>query len=156
MFNGKSHSKTTGLIEVARCIGQFQVMHYKWIYQRMRPSQVSPALMPPINPPGHAAFPSGHATESMLMALLLEKVMPVAASAPPPPIPSPAPVPAPWSPLQMMAQRVARNREVIGLHYRSDSEAGRVLGQNTFDIIMNQGQCPTIQKMVQDASKEWQ
>ena len=22
-------------IEVARCIGQFQVMHYKWIYQRM-------------------------------------------------------------------------------------------------------------------------
>src|SRR5205814_5902365 len=62
MFNGKSHPKTTGLIEVARCIGQFQVMHYKWIYQRMRPSQVSPALMPPINPPGHAAFPSGHAT----------------------------------------------------------------------------------------------
>jgi len=91
----------------------------------------------------------------MLMALILEKVMPSAASVPPPPIPSPMTVPAPWSPLQMMAQRVARNREVIGLHYPSDSAAGRALAQKTFDIITHPGQCLTIQKMIQDASQEW-
>ena len=89
------------------------------------------------------------------MALLLERVMPIAGSAPPPPIPLPPTVAGPWSPLQMMAQRVARNREVIGLHYPSDSEAGRVLAKKTFEIITHPGQCVTIQQMIQDAHLEW-
>jgi hypothetical protein len=100
-------------------IGQFQAMHYKLKFKRPRPSHLSPSLMPPINVPGHAAFPSGHATESYLVSLCLKKVMPTAAH----------------EPLMRLAERVARNREVIGVHYRSDSVAGETLARQTFTLM---------------------
>ena len=53
---------------------------------------------------------------------------------PPPPYPG-------ISPLQQMASRIARNREVIGLHFPSDSKAGRVLAQQSFYLLM---QCKSI------------
>jgi PAP2 superfamily len=146
MFNRASHPWTCQLLDIALCVGQFQAMQYKREFNRPRPSQLSPALLPPIDPPGHASFPSGHATEAYLMALCLEAAMlPAtapgyyAAAATPATIP-----PAPpqhvharvRSPLLRMAERIARNREVLGLHYPSDSEAGRVLAQRSFDILM--------------------
>jgi hypothetical protein len=59
---------------------------------------------------------------------------------PPPPPPRVVP-PKPWSPLQRMAQRIARNREVLGLHYPSDSAAGKLLAEESFKILM---QCDSI------------
>jgi len=158
MCNSSSAPATFRLLQAASYIGQFQVMYYKRYFNRARPSQFSPALLPPIDVPGHASFPSGHATETMLIALMLEKVMPAAACTPaagfapdnpPPPYPG-------VSPLQQMAQRIARNREVLGLHYPSDSKAGRLLAQKTADILM---QCPSINDpasgLLALASKEW-
>ena len=48
--------------------------------------------MPLIDPPGHAAYPSGHATQARLVALCLEQVMPnaiIPVAAPAPPLPPP-------------------------------------------------------------------
>jgi len=118
-------------MEIARRIGQFQAMHYKLVFNRERPSQLSPALLPPIEVPGMASFPSGHATESYLIAMCLALVMPAAASTQPPPtsVPTPPPPPPPLgSPLERMAQRIARNREVLGLHYPSDSVCRQDIG----------------------------
>jgi hypothetical protein len=42
-----------------------------------------------------------------------------------------------------MAQRIARNREVLGLHYPSDSAAGKLLAEESFKILM---QCDSIKK----------
>ena len=49
-------------------------MHYKWVTNpnRPRPSQLCPALLPPIDPPGHASYPSGHATETTLVYHILK------------------------------------------------------------------------------------
>src|SRR6478736_245719 len=61
-----------------------------------------------------------------------------------PAVDAPENVPAPYpgiSPLQQMAQRIARNREVLGLHYPSDSKAGRLLATKTMDILL---QCKSI------------
>src|SRR6186997_1343785 len=99
MCNAKSAPATQALVAIAAHIGQFQVMQYKLQFNRARPSQYSPALLPPIEVPGHPAFPSGHATESFLIALCLERVMPAAASTPagyapvnpPPPYPGISP-----------------------------------------------------------------
>jgi membrane-associated phospholipid phosphatase len=158
MCNSKSAPATHLLVETAAYIGQYQVMWYKRHFNRPRPSQFSPALLPPIDVPGHASFPSGHATQSMLIALCLEQVMPTAANYPPNVnAPDKGPPPHPGiSPLQQMAARIARNREVLGLHYPSDSKAGRLLAKETFNILM---QCPSISDPVNgaiaQAKKEW-
>ena len=76
-------------------------MHYKAkpAYRRARPSQLCPSLMPFDRVPGHASFPSGHAVEAYMLAGMLTKVMPNGAA----------------GPLNRIAERVARNREVLGL-----------------------------------------
>ncbi|WP_375415444.1 hypothetical protein [uncultured Bradyrhizobium sp.] len=161
MCSSASAPATHTLVEIASHIGQFQVMHYKMLYNRPRPSQYSPDLLPPIDVPGHASYPSGHATESLLIALCLEQVMPAAASTPTllvgGPAPDNPPPPNPGkSPLQQMASRIARNREVLGLHFPSDSKAGRLLAQQSFDILM---QCPSLSDptngLIARAKAEW-
>jgi len=143
MCNSASAPYTHDLVEVASVIGQFQAMHYKRHFSRPRPSQYSPALLPQIDVPGHASFPSGHATEANLIALCLAKVLPPAARTPVVGFaPAHAPPPYPGiSPLQQMAQRIARNREVLGLHFPSDSKAGMLLAAESLDILM---QCKSI------------
>jgi membrane-associated phospholipid phosphatase len=120
-FTAASHPETTALCHVAMQLGQFVVMHFKRHYDRPRPSELLPALMPPIDVPGHAAYPSGHATQAHLIAHLLAAVMP-----------DPHPARALLTPL---AERIAINREVLGVHYRSDSLAGRTLAAGTFAVV---------------------
>ena len=42
-----------------------------------------------------------------------------------------------YGPLRLMADRIARNREVAGLHYRSDTWAGLMLAAGCFQIMLN-------------------
>jgi hypothetical protein len=123
-------------------------MHYKYNYDRARPSRLSPKLMPPIAPPGHASFPSGHATQARLIALCLEKVMPAAII----PVDGLG-VPQPQhGPLRKMADRIARNREVLGLHYPSDSVAGKTLADQTFALLAT---VPKVAQLIAVATTEW-
>ncbi len=143
-----SHPSTFYLMQGVLQIAQFQAHFHKNKHQRPRPSQISPALMPPIDVPGHAAFPSGHATEAHTVALTLAAVLARAAAiAPPRPV-----VPSQPEPLDRLAQRIARNREVLGLHYPSDSAAGKALAQRTVAIF---GDCPTIDALTTAAAAEW-
>jgi membrane-associated phospholipid phosphatase len=111
--------------------------------------------MPPIAVPGHASFPSGHSTEAHLMARLLARVMPAAVTQPRNPAAG-SMNPSAASLLQRLAQRIARNREVLGLHYPSDTHAGVFLAARTEDLLVN---CPTVQALLpggtEDASLEW-
>jgi membrane-associated phospholipid phosphatase len=115
-----SHPKTLALCGIAMHLGQFAVMHCKHAFQRPRPYQLSPALLPPIDVPGHAAFPSGHAAEARLVAACLRHVMPDG---------HPARAQLPGAAggvdyLALPAHRISINREVLGMHYRSDTLAG--------------------------------
>jgi membrane-associated phospholipid phosphatase len=157
MFNKFSHPATYRLAQIALRVGQFQAMHYKYnpglptatpaVEPRPRPSQLSPSLMPPVAVPGHASYPSGHATESYLLAGILGDVMPAEAST------KANPADDDSTPLRRLAQRVARNREVLGLHYPSDSKAGRYLGDESAKILRG---CASVQALTVIAKKEWQ
>jgi membrane-associated phospholipid phosphatase len=136
MFSPYSHPYTFRVARTAIVVGEFVAMHYKRRYQRPRPSQLSPALMPPIPVPGHASYPSGHATQAYLLSLMLGKVMPGVVTTQLTTGPG-----APASLLDRLAERVARNREVLGVHFRSDSEAGKDLANKTFALL---GVCPAL------------
>ena len=68
--------------------------------------------------PGHPSYPSGHATLAFTWAALLSKVRPKKAKE-----------------LEEAANEVALLREVAGVHFRSDSDAGRQLGEQIADGI---------------------
>jgi membrane-associated phospholipid phosphatase len=159
-FTPVSHPFTYGLARIGVRVGEFQVMYYKALFNRPRPSTLSPALMPPIEIPGHAAYPSGHATQAHLTALLLAEVMPPAVNlaldsngqvvtlpGPPPNRPDRR-----VGPLYRVAERIARNREVLGLHYRSDTVAGRLLAESTFLLLK---ECAWTQTIITLAKAEW-
>ena len=130
----RTHPKTFLLMHVAGIVGILVAMYFKQNPgggrpPRARASQICPALMPPVAVPGHPSFPSGHATQSMLMALCLseatknrkddngnDRV---------------------WAPLlQGLSRRIARNREIAGLHFESDSTAGFELARQTFAMLL--------------------
>jgi hypothetical protein len=132
-FNGRSHPATSRVLLAAVRVASFLAMHYKAKFNRPRPSAIRPSLLPPLPVPGHAAYPSGHATQSRLVALCLEALIGPAAQ-------GPAGQPED-GPMRLMARRIARNREVMGLHYPSDSAAGAQLADQAFGLLM---QCPTL------------
>jgi hypothetical protein len=120
-FTDASHPETTNLCIIALNLGQFAVMLYKQKFDRPRPSQLRPALMPEMEVPGHASYPSGHSTEAHLIAHVLEMVLDPSHPA--------------RNLLHPLADRIAINREVMGLHYRSDSEAGKQLAKEIKGVI---------------------
>ena len=138
-FTQSSHPSTFGLMQIALHVGEFQVMHYKYKFDRPRASQLCPWLMPPIEVPGHASYPSGHSTQAHLVALILGEVMPLRLI-------------GPQKPLRLLAERIARNREVLGLHYPSDSRAGAKLAKESHRLLL---ECPTVKVMRKTARREW-
>jgi len=125
-----SYPKTYRVLHIASLIGSFTALHFKGIYERPRPSQLCPALLPPIPVPGHSSFPSGHSTQAHLMALCMGQLL------------TQANVPQPdrgniSADLRVLADRIGRNREIAGLHYESDTAGGVALAQSVFDTLTN-------------------
>ncbi len=87
------------------------VLLLKGHYNRTRPHLVRADINPVIPVPWHAAYPSGHATLATLLGLLFTQVYPAKAKA-----------------FKSLGQDIARNREIAGLHYPSDTKAGYALG----------------------------
>jgi membrane-associated phospholipid phosphatase len=82
----------------------------------VRPADRSHLVQPLVPTPEHGALPSGHATESFLMAGLLPALL------------SQAPNGPLATYLARLADQIAHNRVVAGVHFPVDSQAGRALG----------------------------
>jgi membrane-associated phospholipid phosphatase len=119
------------------------------MFNRPRASQLLPSLMPPVDVPGHPSYPSAHATESYLLSGCLRLVFETANGLPPGTVVIPT---ASLDALDRLAQRVARNREVLGLHYPSDSALGQKLAQWTLPLLKK---CPSFSDLVSAAAAEW-
>lgn len=93
-------------------------MHYKAKFNRARPRQYSPQIEQSIAPPGHPAYPSGHSTDAHTLALILSDIWPQRTTE-----------------LLSIAQQVALNREIGGVHYRSDTAAGFLLAAQLVPLL---------------------
>jgi hypothetical protein len=136
-----------------------------------------PGLVPPFGPPRHPAFPSGHSFLGHFIALLLLEIKGVAdrygiGLQPDGTQVGRAPT---WvsyqaatttgadldGPLFWLAARLAKNRERIGVHYRSDSLASRRLAGGIWSCILDKPnaltniEVPTLLRVLARARAEW-
>jgi len=102
-------------------LAQFVEFRLKHALACRRPNEYSPQIQPMILTPEHGSFPSGHATETFAMAIVLIELLRA----------------SPVSVYQQkiyavqflrLAARVAINRQVAGVHFPVDSAAGAFLG----------------------------
>jgi hypothetical protein len=87
---------------------------YKDKFRRTRPNQFDPRIRPLIAVPVHSAYPSNHAFQSYSLAHVFSTLVPEETVS---------------EELFRVAGSVARNHEIAGLHYPSDSAAGMLLAQ---------------------------
>lgn len=91
-------------------------------FKRARPHTVNPDVAPVIPVPWHAAYPSGHAAQSVFLAKMLSCLKPGKANE-----------------LVDFAKEVAINREIAGVHYHGDTLAGYFLGEAMWDELKSSG-----------------
>jgi membrane-associated phospholipid phosphatase len=140
-----AYPATFRVLNIASLVALFVSMYYKGLYQRPRPSQLCPALLPPIVVPGHASFPSGHSTQAHLMVLCMGQEVLQG-------FPQYNPM---ADDLATLADRIARNREIAGLHYPSDSQAGTDLAAAILPLLHNLPAASFYQRAITDAQNEW-
>lgn len=132
--------RTLELIDLALLLASFAVQRFKHALAVARPHQIDAQVVPAILTPGHASLPSGHATEAYAVANLLVSLIG-------PPKADDASfntdsggkllsTAALERRLFALAARIADNREVAGLHYPIDTQAGRLLGTVLSDYLV--------------------
>jgi acid phosphatase (class A) len=91
-------------------------------FQRARPTQLSSELTAALEVPGHASYPSGHAMQARMFAKLFGYVDTARASS-----------------YLYQADQIALRREIMGLHYPSDTQAGKDMADEYFDAMLQVG-----------------
>ena len=108
-FNADSLPLTAALAANVWKDAEYLIWKYKNYFIRIRPYKLEPALQN-LEETNWAAYPSGHATNSYVNAYLYSELLPEFSSF-----------------FIKDAYDMAHSREIIGVHYPSDSESGRVL-----------------------------
>ena len=152
-FRVETHPKTYRLMQTMTLAGWHVVMHFKRGFNRTRPSFLNPKIIPIIDVPTHPAYPSGHATQSYLVALALTEVF--AKRDLVPSVESRSFTDG----LKKLAKEIGINREWAGVHYESDSVAGRKLATSLAEIWFNkdhrEAHFPKLDRLFEEASDEW-
>jgi membrane-associated phospholipid phosphatase len=91
----------------------------KFAYYLIRPSQVDPLIHLPVGLPNHPSYPSGHSCITGAIATVLASEFPDESDR-----------------LQAMVEEAGLARMYAGLHYRFDCLAGRELGRNVANYVM--------------------
>lgn len=119
LFVSASNADTVDLLDMALRDTSYFVVKYKRDFMRIRPNGLAPDLNLVFDNPGHPAYPSGHATQGYMTALVLSLVDPEHEAQ-----------------YKAMGFDVGLRREIAGVHYPSDSVAGRKLAQAILDELI--------------------
>lgn len=126
---------TASLVTYTLAVTEPVILEMKRQFDRVRPSYLDPTLSTAIAVPAHPAYPSGHATQAYLLAQLFSDLNPHDQEA-----------------YYRSALRIAHHREIAGLHYPSDSQAGRILAAQLYELLLADEQFLT---RYHEARAEW-
>jgi membrane-associated phospholipid phosphatase len=131
---------TATLIAVGMAVGQMVGMHWKHHFKRARPVQFFPAVMPVILTPPHPSFPNNHSFQSHLIAHTVQAAFkePVAG--------------AMRVQLMALADRIGVNREIAGVHFPTDTDAGKQLAKDIFPLLAG---LSSFREVCEAAKAEW-
>jgi membrane-associated phospholipid phosphatase len=125
------HQRTFELITATQVAAAHAAMVMKIELAVRRPDQVDGRILPMIPTPAHFSFPSAHATEAYAVLTVLEALIKRWGSY--------ADEQARIAMLRGLAERIAVNRTVAGVHFPIDSWAGAVLGTAVGHAVL--GRC---------------
>jgi hypothetical protein len=131
LMNADGRKATMELLTLTQDFAIMLEMSAKHFCWTPRPSTLQPKVMPIIQPPDHSAFPSGHAMEAFAMATVLDRLISGSASTSGTATPGLAQKAVHFQ----IAQRIATNRTIAGVHYPVDSAAGAVMGVALGDAL---------------------
>ena len=132
-FNADSLPITAALVANVWKDAEYYIWKYKNYFIRIRPYRRESKLQN-LEETNWAAYPSGHATNSYVNAYLYSELLPEFSSF-----------------FIKDAYDMAHSREIIGVHYPSDSESGRVLAWQMIKRLMS---CEKFRKDFEAAKAE--
>ncbi len=98
----------------------YYIFYHKIKNNRVRPSFLNEKIKPAIDIPPHPAYPSAHAGQSLIVALILSDINPELKES-----------------YLKLAENIGRNRELAGVHYKSDTDAGQKIAKIYYSKIKN-------------------
>lgn len=117
----QGYSATENVFYTILSLCEYVGLIYKDRFGRARPNQFEPRLRPMLPNPAHLSYPSNHAFQSFSIVLCFTTLLPE----------HPA-----TAELFRIAKRVAENREWAGLHYASDTAAGKELARRFLPYLV--------------------
>jgi len=99
-----------------------------------RPVAFSATIQPMIQTPNHGSYPSGHATEAFFVAHLMTELYAQQFTGPDGPANA---IDDFRHRARRLAQRIAHNRTVAGVHFPVDSAAGCMLGDTLAKLVLD-------------------
>jgi acid phosphatase (class A) len=111
------------------------IWYYKYYYARIRPYKIDTAIKN-LEQTNWAAYPSGHAGNSYVAAFVYSAIAPEFSDV-----------------FVKDALDMAHSREIIGVHFPSDSESARVMARQLVDLLLKN------ERFLSDLQKvkvEWQ
>ena len=120
--------------ETERDLAYF-IIRDKKKFARVRPSTLNADIQTVVENPAHPAYPSGHAAQSYFVGYTLGQLDTAKMDA-----------------YTRLSHDIAHRREIAGLHYPSDSQAGFLLAKNVFNGLM---QNPEAKALYEEAQKEF-
>ncbi len=127
--------KTIEMITTINDDHLYFILERKMHFARARPNQLDKGLITVIDNPDHAAYPSGHAGQTHIVALMLSDFDPDNTEK-----------------YMQYAYDVGHRREIAGVHYPSDSVAGRKLAEQ---VLARLRQNPVFEKKYQDTKASY-
>jgi acid phosphatase (class A) len=133
-FNPENLPLTAELIANVWRDASYFMWSMKFQYARIRPYVIEPRLKN-LQETDWAAYPSGHASNSYVNAYIFSELAPEFADV-----------------FVKDANDMAHSREILGVHYPSDSETGRIFARQFVNKLL---QNPQFQKDFVAVRKEW-
>lgn len=137
---GPGRPHTTAIVSIAMEVASVFGFYWKRIYKRPRPAHVFPTLSPIISTPRHPSYPSNHALQAYVVREAVLSVMPEPVRQ------------AMDRPTSQLANRIAENREIAGVHFRSDTDASWKISGAVFERLNS---LKSFKETAEAAREEW-